>query len=154
METFFYSFWWLIFPIGFALFGAWDRWLAYKRSKDRLDLLRAYTNQGKDPPPELLRVLREEEDLDDGPGSAYEPYDRYGRRAARHYWRMRRWSNPYWAWRGAIVTGAVAVGFWLASEYAYVPGLDWPFRLVAIIMTCVAVGQAISAIFATAFRGK
>ena len=51
MEDFFSSYWWLLFPIGFFVFGAWDRWLAYKRSQDRLDLLRAYTNQGKDPPP-------------------------------------------------------------------------------------------------------
>ena len=51
MEDVFRSYWWLLFPIGFFVFGAWDRWLSYKRSQDRLDLLRAYTNQGKDPPP-------------------------------------------------------------------------------------------------------
>ena len=56
MEDFFRSYWWLLFPLGFFVFGAWDRWLSYKRSQDRLDLLRSYTNQGKDPPPELLRM--------------------------------------------------------------------------------------------------
>ncbi|MBL8772174.1 MAG: hypothetical protein JNK30_12395 [Phenylobacterium sp.] len=152
MENFFYSFWWLIFPIGFFIFGAWDRWLAYKRSQARLDLIRSYASQGRDPPPELLRALHDEEALDDE-DSAYGPYDRYGRprhRALRRYWRHR----PYWQWRTAIITGAVAAGFWIASEYAELPGLDWPFQLVAIIMTCVAIGHAAAAILSMVFRGR
>lgn len=158
MSGFFWSFWWLIFPIGFFIFGAWDRWLSYQRSKDRLDLLRTYTQQGKDPPPELIKALQGEEDLDDERGpppfDAYDRYGRYGRRAARRYYRYRFRASPYWAWRGAIVTGAVAAGFWFASEYADIPGIDWPFRLVAIIMTCVAAGNLIAAIFATTFRDR
>lgn len=147
MDDLFRSYWWLLFPLAFFMFGAWDRWLAYQRSKDRLELLRAYTSQGKDPPVELMRALREEED--DEP-TAYDPYDRHGRRVGRHYRRYLRY-GPYWAWRGAIITGAVAAGFWFASEFADIPGVDWPFRLVAIIMTCVAVGNLISAVFATTF---
>lgn len=150
MEDFFSSFWWLLFPLGFFVFGAWDRWLAYQRSKDRLELLRTYTNQGKDPPPELIKALREEEVEET---SAYDPYDRYGRYPRRHLRRLRRY-GPYWAWRSALVTGAVAMGFWFASEYADMPGVDWSFRLVAIIMTCVAAGNLIAAIFATTFRGR
>ena len=48
----------------------------------------------------------------------------------------------------------MAVGFWIASVYVDWPGLVEPFRLVAIIMTCVAVGIGISALFTTVFRGK
>lgn len=154
MTGFFWSFWWLIFPIGFFVFGAWDRWLSYQRSRDRLELLRAYTAQGKDPPPELIKALRDDEE-DEAPPS-YDPYDRpygrQGRRAMRRYYRWRR--GPYWAWRGAIVTGAVAAGFWFASEYADMPGVDWSFRLVAIIMTCVAAGNLIAAVFSTVFRER
>jgi hypothetical protein len=150
MHSFFWSFWWLIFPIGFFIFGAWDRWLAYQRSRDRLELLRTYTAQGKDPPPELLKALQadEAEEEDD----AYAPYDRYGRRRGRRYYRRYlRYASPYWAWRTAIVTSAVAAGFWFASEYADFPGLDWPFRLVAIIMTAVAAGHLVAAIFSSVF---
>jgi len=118
MEDFFSSYWWLLFPLGFFIFGAWDRWLAYKRSQDRLELLRSYTNQGKDPPPELMKVLQREEDEDEEAAI----YDRHGRHARRYYRRHWRY-GPYWAWRGAIVTGAVAAGFWFASEYADIPGL-------------------------------
>lgn len=146
MQDFFFSYWWLLFPLAFFVFGAWDRWLAYQRSKDRLELLRTYTAQGKDPPPELIKVLQDEDDDDD----AYAPYDRYGRHPRRYYRRYWRY-GPYWAWRGAIVTGAVAAGFWFASEYAGIPGIDWPFRLVAIVMSCVAVGNLVTAIFTTTF---
>jgi hypothetical protein len=147
MEDLFSSYWWLLFPLAFFVFGAWDRWLWYKRSRDRLDLLRTYTSQGKDPPAELLRELRDDDDLD---GPPFGPGMRMRRRYYRRAWRY----SPYWAWRTALITGAVAAGFWFASEYAYAPGLDWPFRLVAIIMTCVAAGHLVAALFSTAFRDR
>lgn len=152
MEHFFYSFWWLVFPIGFFLAMSFDRWLAYKKSQDRLQILRSYTDAGKDPPPELIKALARDEDEDDA-DSAYAPYDRYGRYPRRYYRRYWR-HGPYWAWRTAVITGCVAAGFWLASEYADLPGIDWPFRLVAIIMTCVAAGHLVVAIFSTAFRSR
>src|SRR3954468_1526994 len=58
MEYFFASYWWLLFPIGFFIFGAWDRWLAYRRSRDHLELLKQYAAAGKDPPPELVRGVQ------------------------------------------------------------------------------------------------
>ena len=147
MEDIFRSYWWLLFPLAFFVFGAWDRWLSYKKSRDRLDLLRTYSTQGKDPPAELLRELRDDEEDD-----AYGWGDRPSRYRRRYY---RRWRySPYWAWRTALITGAVAAGFWVASEYSGAPGLDWPFRLVAIIMTCVAAGHLVAALFATTFRDR
>jgi hypothetical protein len=149
MEDLFRSYWWLLFPLAFFAFGAWDRWLYYQRSRDRLELLRTFTAQGKDPPAELLRELRDDDPDDDvGP-----PFGPYGRMRRRHYRRMYRYS-PYWAWRTALITGAVAAGFWVASEYAGIPGTDWPFRLVAIILTFVAAGHLVAAIFSTTFRDR
>jgi hypothetical protein len=156
MEDIFRSYWWLMFPIGAFVFGAWDRWLAYKRSRDHLDLIRSYTDQGKEPPPELVRSVREEVLEDDGPGPGYGPYGgywmhpRHMRRAYRNYY---RW-GPYWQWRSVFVTGAIAGGFWWASEWADWPGVEGPFRLVAIILTFVAVGNLIAAILSSSFRGK
>lgn len=153
MDDIFRSYWWLLFPLGFFVFGAFDRWLSYKRSRDHLDLLKSYASQGKDPPPELVRIMRDEADAEDdyndtnwGHGS------RHSRRRYRAYMRYR--FSPYRQWRSAVTTGAVAIGFWIASEYADWPGVEDPFRLVAIIMTCVAVGIGISAAFSTVFRGK
>jgi hypothetical protein len=152
MVSIFYSYWWLVFPLGFFVLGLIDRWMSYQRSRDRLELLKTYTAQGKDPPPELIKALQDEEAMEAPP--PYDPTDRYGRRHARRYYRRYWRSTPYGAWRAAIVTGAVAAGFWWASEYADIPGVDGPFRLVAIIVTCVAVGNIALALFATTFRDR
>src|SRR3954470_12451917 len=154
MHDFFWSYWWLMFPIGAFVFGAWDRWLAYKRSRDHLELIKQYAAQGKEPPPELLKAAQDPMgDPAWGGGAAppYPPYAPYwyGRRAWRRYY---RW-GPYWQWRSAFVTGAVAAGFWFASDYADIPGTDGAFRLVAIIMSFVFVGNLLGAIFSTMFRG-
>lgn len=155
MEDIFRSYWWLLFPIGFFVFGAWDRWLAYKRSRDQLDLIRMYADQGKEPPPELVKAVRDDEPLDGddpryGYGYGYGLHRRHMRRMYRYQY---RWS-PYWQWRTVFITGAVAAGFWFAAEYADFPGTEGPFRLVAIIMTFVAAGHLLAAVFSTVFRGR
>lgn len=149
MEDLFRGYWWLLFPLAFFVFGAWDRWLAYKRSQAKLDLLRAYTTQGRDPPAELVKALRDDDDLED----AYAA-DLGARPSRRYYAHRRRWRSPYWAFRTALVTGAVALGFWLASEYAAPDDSYWPFRLVAIILTCVSAGHLMVGLLTTTFRGR
>jgi hypothetical protein len=162
MEDIFRSYWWLLFPIGAFVFGAWDRWLAYKRSRDHLDLLRSYAEKGKEPPPELVRgvdPMNGEAPGGYGPGvppPGYSPYDgywghpRYMRRAYRNYYRY----GPYWQWRTVFITGAVAAGFWWASSDYGWPGEFGPFRLVAIIMTIVCAGNLVFALMASSFRNK
>ena len=114
MEDIFRSYWWLLFPIGFFVFGAWDRWLSYQRSRDHLELLKSYAAQGKEPPPELVKAVRDDAPLDgDAPpyGPGYGPYG-YGmhpRHLRRMYRYQYRWS-PYWQWRTVFITGAVAAG--------------------------------------------
>ena len=138
MYHYWWGFWWLIFPVGFFLFRAWDRWLSYRRSRHALDVMREYASQGKEPPAELAREVRE---------------DAYGYDDPRHLSRgryRRRWRHgPYWEWRAAIWTGAVAAGFWLASEYSNFPGAEGPFRFVAIIMTCVAAANLVFALISS-----
>jgi hypothetical protein len=146
MEDVFRNYWWLMFPIGAFLFGAWDRWLAYRRSRDHLDLIRSYAEQGKDPPPELLRSYS-----DTGPDYAgYGMSARQMRRAYRGYY---RW-GPHAQWRSAFITGAIAAGFWAASEYSDFPGIDGGLRVVAIILTCIAGANLAMAILYSSTRGK
>ena len=146
MEDFWHGYWWLIFPIGGFIFAAWERWLNYQRSRDALDLIKTYSAQGKDVPPELLRQVQDDADDDD-----HDDYrGRRGRRAYRRYYRH----GPYWQFRSAIYTGAIAGAFWVASQYAFVPGTVGPFRVVAVILTCVAVANLALAILSSAFRGK
>jgi hypothetical protein len=154
MEDMFRSYWWLLFPIGAFVFGAWDRWLAYKRSRDHLELLKHYAAQGKEPPPGIVQGARNGDPAappgaDPGYGG-YWGYP-YGRRAWRRYY---RW-GPYWQWRSVISTGAIAAGFWWASEYADWPGVEGPFRILAIILTVIAAGNLLMAIlFSTTHRDR
>ena len=159
MHEFFWSYWWLLFPIGFFVFGAWDRWLTYKRSRDHLELLKHYAAQGKEPPPELVRgVTGDPSGMPQPPGypgypgatGDYWMHPRHMRRAYRRYY---RW-GPYWQWRSVFVTGAVAAGFWWASDWADWPGAEGPFRIVAIILTVVTLGNLAFAILATTFRDR
>jgi hypothetical protein len=53
-----------------------------------------------------------------------------------------------------IVTGAVAAGFWWASEYADWPGVEGPFRIVAIILTVVTGANLLLAILFSSSRYK
>jgi hypothetical protein len=153
MEDIFRSYWWLLFPIGFFIFGAWDRWLAYKRSRDHLELIKTYAAQGKEPPPELVKAVRDDAPLDgDDPRYGY-GYGMHPRHLRRMYRYQYRWS-PYWQWRTTFITAAVAAGFWFASEYAGLPGAEGPFRLVAIIMSFVAAGHLVAAVFSSVFRGR
>jgi hypothetical protein len=86
--------------------------------------------------------VQDDEPYDDG----YRPY-RYRRR----YWRHYRYGR-FWQWRSAFVTGAVAAGFWYASTEDLIPGAEGAFRLVAIILTCVAGANLALALVSLTFR--
>jgi hypothetical protein len=53
----FRDFWWLIFPLSGIVFGAFQRWLAYRARRDALDLIRTYAETGREPPAALVARL-------------------------------------------------------------------------------------------------
>ena len=57
MEELFRSYWWLVFPFSWIVFGAFQSWLAYRARRDALDLLRSYAKAGREPPPALVARL-------------------------------------------------------------------------------------------------
>jgi hypothetical protein len=56
--TLFNQYWWLLFPLAFGLFGLIRTILRDEESRRILSLIRSYTDQGKDVPPELLALLK------------------------------------------------------------------------------------------------
>src|SRR5258708_12680917 len=80
----------------------------------------------------------------------YWAHPRYMRRAYRRYY---RW-GPYWQWRSVFVTGAVAGGFWWASEWADLPGVEGPVRPVAIILTHLTAGHPLISTLSPPFLDK
>lgn len=56
--TFAVHFWWLLFPVGWAIAGLAGAWMRHQQALKALDLLSAYAQQGKEPPAELLAALK------------------------------------------------------------------------------------------------
>jgi hypothetical protein len=141
MQDFAMAYWWLIFPIMWFVSSLFGMWMHHRRQQDTLELMKTYAAQGKDPS-ELAKTL--------GPDPSSWDY-RWSRRAWRYGpgWGWR--GSPFWAWRRAIMTGCVAIGFWIAAYYA-----DWSwggpgFTVVAVIMSVIAAGSLLTAIFASLF---
>ena len=54
----FSHFWWLIFPLFWMVIVlAWG-WSRHSRANRALDIIKSYADQGKDPPPELMKSLQ------------------------------------------------------------------------------------------------
>ncbi len=50
--------WWLLFPLSFAVFSLIRNLLRQEESRRILSLIRSYTDQGKEPPAELIALLK------------------------------------------------------------------------------------------------
>lgn len=84
-EDIFRQFWWLIFPLSWFVFGAWQSWLSYRANRETLDLIKTYAAAGREPPAELLAQLNkrwhgDDDDRDERP--------RYRRRRERGWYQV------------------------------------------------------------------
>ena len=130
--------WWLIFPIGWFIFGGLGMLLNYRRSRDAMDIMKSYAEQGREPPAEILRAASGEGEADE--------------------WRGRRWRRDcrgglLGEWRRVFIFGALATGFWFAS-WRSGGGPEEGFMIVAVIMGALAVGSLFFAILATVWKDK
>jgi hypothetical protein len=124
-EEFFRDFWWLMFPV-FGMFIAIIGMVqAESRSRQVMNLIKSYVEQGKDPPPELLKMAQERSDYEMDVGV---PTQR---------------NSGLWTF---VVFFALAAGFGVG--YWYVRAEDWafPFLIVAVTMGVLAIGALIIAI--------
>lgn len=56
--TLFNQYWWLLFPLAFGVFGLVRVILKDEENRRTMALIRSYTDQGKEPPVELLALLK------------------------------------------------------------------------------------------------
>ena len=57
MVDLFHDYWWLAFPVAWALGSAWQGWLGHKARRDEMRVMAAYVASGREPPPELVQAL-------------------------------------------------------------------------------------------------
>ena len=135
MEDLFRSYWWLIFPMSWFVFGGYQSWLAYRANRDTLDLIKAYAQSGREPPPELLAKLNKRWNDDD-----FEEMDEDDDRPRR---RHRRRCRRHATWSRVALFGCLCAGFTFASAtdlYEAGPA----FVIVAFVMGALTVSSAVS----------
>lgn len=123
METFLFSYWWLLFPLAWFIAAGWSSWLRYRRQKDTLDLIRRYADKGEQPPAELLRMI-DRSTSDDG---ASEGRAGYGGR-----------SDIEFPWQAQMVLFIVLAGGFGWAAWTDLYGAGGAFGIVTFVMGAVA----------------
>jgi hypothetical protein len=124
-EEFFRDFWWLIFPAFGMMIAVLGMFQAENRNRQVMDLIKSYVEQGKDVPPELLKMAQERSDYDMDVGV---PAKR---------------NDGAWTF---VVFLALAAGFGVG--YWWVRAEDWAFAflIVAVTMGVLALGSLVIAV--------
>jgi hypothetical protein len=110
MEDLFRQFWWLIFPLFGMAMGILGMFTSERRSRDVIALIRSYTDQGKEPPPELLKLAAKDWDEDGVPTSP-----------------QARAQGAGWTF---FTFAALTAGF--AVAYAFTRNEDWSWVFLAV----------------------
>jgi predicted RND superfamily exporter protein len=130
----FSHFWWLIFPLFWMVMSlAWG-WSRHSRANRALDIIKSYADQGKEPPPELLKALQQNPDGGwCGPGRSWRrtPQERLSR---------------------AFLFAALSCAFGFMAFWPQFSGAPYhhnPFGLVflTVIFAAFAVSNILSVIF-------
>ncbi|MGD9815358.1 MAG: hypothetical protein AB7Q23_10870 [Hyphomonadaceae bacterium] len=119
---FFQGYWWLMFPVFGMLIAVIGMFQAENRNRQVMKLIKSYVDQGKEPPPELLKMAAERSDYEMDMGT---PTPR---------------NSALWTF---FVFLALAAGFGVG--YWWVRAEEWAFAflIVAVTMGVLAVGSLI-----------
>lgn len=123
---FLHDFWWLIFPVFGMIMAFQGSRTSEQRVRSTIDLIKTYTDQGKEPPPELLKIVSRE--LQDD-GEAQRGADRNG---------------TLWTF---IVFAALAAGFGTGWYLTRGAGYEWAFLMITVTMGVLALGSLLVLIF-------
>lgn len=115
-EELFRDYWWLIFPVFGMGMAMWGMVSSERRTRNVLDLIKTYADQGKEPPAELLRLATQEAEST----------------------QAQQRQNNGWSF---VVFAALAAGFGVG--WYMVQGQDYAFAflIVAVVMAVLAVGS-------------
>jgi len=120
----FQRFWWLIFPVMGMIWGMIDLSAKHKRARHGMDLIKSYIDQGKEPPPELIKLLNAKGDDNNC-------------KSRNH------------AWTPVFLFAALSAAFLWAT---FLPDMDfepkqvWALQLVAMIFGALFLGCLVAAV--------
>ena len=120
-EELFRDFWWLLFPIFGMSMGLWGMRSSERRSRDVMDVIKSYVDQGKEVPPELLRMAQ----------SDWEAPSRSPQAPQQ--------ANLWTFFTFAAIAAGFTVGWW------YIRAEEWSFAflVVAVTFAVLALGALI-----------
>lgn len=125
MEDLFRSYWWLLFPLGWFVFGGFNAMVNYYRQKNVLKIIKTYADRGEQPPEALLKIV--EQPIDD-----------------RHEYQTGSRMNDG-NWFSVVLFGIMAVGFGYAS-WSNMYGAGDAFLIVAFVMGALCAACLVSAL--------
>lgn len=120
-ESLFHDYWWLIFPLFGMVMAVLGMSSSERQTRTLMDLMKSYADQGKEPPPELMRAMAKklEETADEAA------------------WGPSNGSEKGW---GAITFAALAAGFGVAYAFNRDEDWSWVFLAVTVAMGVMAFG--------------
>ncbi|MGZ9098701.1 MAG: hypothetical protein ACXW3O_03270 [Brevundimonas sp.] len=130
MEDLFRSYWWLLFPLAWFVFGGFSSFLNYRRQRDALKLIQTYAEKGQEPPAALLKLL--ERPIDDSgmwESSSKEHSSRPGDGS----------------WFSVVLFGVMSAGFAYAS-WADIYGAGEAFLIVSFVLGALCLASLVSAL--------
>lgn len=119
------SFWWLLFPLGWFIFGGFNAMVNYYRQKNVLKIIKTYADRGEQPPEALLKIV--EQPIDD-----------------RHEYTQNRRMDDGNGF-SVVLFGIMAVGFGYAS-WSNMYGAGDAFLIVAFVMGALAAASLVSSL--------
>lgn len=129
MEDLFRSYWWLLFPLAWFVFGGFTSLLNYRRQRDALKLIQTYAEKGQEPPAALLALI---DKPIDGSGMWDSPSDNSGRPGDG-------------AWFSVVLFGVMAAGFAYAS-WSDIYGAGEAFLIVSFVLGALCLASLVSAL--------
>lgn len=121
-EELFRDFWWLMFPIFGMAMGFGGMRSSERRSREVMSVIKSYVDQGKEVPPELLRIAQADWQGD-----------------INHH--TPRQSNWWSFFIFAALSAGFTVGWWFIRTEIYA----FAFLIVAVTMGILAIGALVIA---------
>jgi len=135
MEDLFRSYWWLLFPLGWFVFGGFNAIVNYYRQKNVLKIIKTYADRGEQPPEALLKIV--EQPIDDRHENTPD------------YRGLSRGDQGNWF--SVVLFGILAAGFGYASATNMYDAGD-AFLIVAFVMGALAAATLVQALLSSRRR--